>query len=207
MSYAKIGLDDLIVPAQIQYGRRVIAGITENPGLFPTPNPTLAVVTTRTDELEAAYNNALAARLTAKNLTQVLTTETELFAGAIAQLASYVDNTTNGDAILIERSGFEVCATPTPVGPLPTPIILSVRASELPGHADLRWKRIYGAKAYNIERAEDTPEGTWKPMGTVTKCSASVNTMVSGKKYWFRIAAVGAAGQSAWSEPVALIAP
>jgi len=31
--------------------------------------------------------------------------------------------------------------------------------------------------------------------------------MVRGKKHWFRVAAVNAAGQSAWSDPVPLFAP
>jgi hypothetical protein len=31
--------------------------------------------------------------------------------------------------------------------------------------------------------------------------------MVSGTKYWFRVAAIGAAGQSAYSDPVPLFAP
>jgi hypothetical protein len=30
---------------------------------------------------------------------------------------------------------------------------------------------------------------------------------VSGTKYWFRVAALGAAGQSAYSDPVPLFAP
>jgi hypothetical protein len=207
MSYAKIGLDALTVPAKIQYGRRLIAGITENATLFPAPNPTMAALTAETDEMEAAYNAAKAARLTAKTLTQILDGREDSFDGAVAQLASYVDNISNGDPITIERSGFSVRATPTPVGPLPAPTDLQVVASEHTGHAELRWRGPRGAAAYNIERAEDTAEGTWKFMGTTTKREASVNSMVSGKKYLHRVAAVGAAGQSAWSEPASLIAP
>jgi chitodextrinase len=42
---------------------------------------------------------------------------------------------------------------------------------------------------------------------TSTKKQAALNSMVSGTKYWFRVAAIGAAGQSAWSDPVPLFAP
>lgn len=207
MSYAKLGLDSLTVPAKIQYGRRLITGITDNPTIFPTPNPTAAALTAETDAMEAAFNDAKAARLTAKTLTQILDAREHSFDGAVSQLGSYVDNVSNGDAIVIERAGFAVRATPSPIGPLVAPTDLQVAASAHPGHAELRWATVYGAKAYNIERAEDTAEGNWKFMGTTTKREASVNSMISGKKYWHRIAAVGAAGQSAWSEPVALIAP
>lgn len=207
MSYAKLGLEDLTVPAKIQYGRRLIAGIADNPTVFPTPNPTVAALTAETNALEAAYNEAKAARLVAKTLTQILEDKAASFGGSVSQLASYVDNVSNGDPLIIERAGFAVRATPSPVGPLPAPTDVQVKASDHPGHADLRWGTVYGAKAYNIERMEDTAEGTWKFMATTTKREASVNSMVSGKKYRHRIAAVGAAGQSAWSEPVSLIAP
>jgi hypothetical protein len=207
MSYAKLGLDDLTVPARIQYGRRLIKGIVDNPTVFVTPNPSVETLTAEVDAMEAAYNNAKAARLAAKTLTQILEDQVDSFDSDVSQLASYVDNIANGDSVTIERSGFSVRATPTPVGPLPAPTDLQVEASEHSGHAELSWRSVYGAKVYNIERAEDTTEGTWKFMGTTTKREASMNTMISGKKYWHRVAAVGAAGQSAWSEPVSIIAP
>jgi hypothetical protein len=57
------------------------------------------------------------------------------------------------------------------------------------------------------ERAADAAVLDWKPIGASTKRAGSFNSMVSGQKYWFRMAAVGAAGQSAWSDPVPLFAP
>ncbi len=44
-------------------------------------------------------------------------------------------------------------------------------------------------------------------IGTSTRKEASLNTMQSGKRYGFRVAAIGAAGQSAYSDPVPLFAP
>jgi hypothetical protein len=71
----------------------------------------------------------------------------------------------------------------------------------------VRWNAVRGARAYVIER---TPEGTepqWTVIGSSTKKQATLNSMVSGTKYWFRVAALGAAGQSAYSDPVPLFAP
>ena len=79
--------------------------------------------------------------------------------------------------------------------------------SEFSGTADVSWKSVYGAKSYLIERAEDAQALAYGVIGTSTKKQASLNSMVSGKKYWFRVAAIGAAGQSAWSDPVPLFAP
>jgi hypothetical protein len=206
MSYAKLGLDGLSVPAKIQYGRRLATAITGNPN-FPTPNPAIAAITAGADELETAYNDAKAARLVAKTKTLVQDEREASLDFLVAQLASYVDNASGGDATKIESAGFAVRATPTPIGELPPPTDLKVKPSEHAGSADVSWKNVYGARAYTIERAPDGSELDWKVIGTSTKREVSLNSMASGKKYWFRVAAIGTAGQSAWSEPAALFAP
>jgi hypothetical protein len=206
MSYAKLGLDSLSVPAKIQYGRRLVTALTGNPN-FPTPNPGVAVLTAGADELEAAYNDAHAARLVAKTKTTVQDEKTTALDLLIAQLASYVDNASGGDSVKIESAGFDVRATPRPIGELPPPADLKVKPSEHAGSADVSWQRVHGARAYTIERSLDGAELDWKVIGICTKREAALNSMVSGKKYWFRVAAVGTAGQSAWSDPATLFAP
>jgi len=207
MNYAKIGLDDLTIPAKIQYGRRLIAGFSENPTLFPAPNPSIATLTAEVDAMEAAYNTALAARLNAKTLTQLLQDQVDTFASSVSLLASYADNASAGDGTVIERSGFALRATPTPIGPLPAVTDLQAAPGEHKGHAALRWAALYGARSYIIARAEDAPELKWGFLASSTKREAEVNSMISGKTYWHRVAGVGAAGQGPWSDPVPLLAP
>lgn len=206
MSYAKVGLDDLSVPAQIQTGVRLISGITNNPAL-PTPQPTPAEMQAVTDALAGAYNEALAARLVAKTKTQALQVKVDEFAGAVSLLASYVNSASRGDAAIIESAGFSVRATPAPIGPLPAPTDLQAEPGEHKGHAELRWDPVYGAKSFLIQRAEGAPELVWGFLASVTNSRAEVNSMVSGKTYWHRVAAVGAAGQGPWSDPVPMLAP
>jgi hypothetical protein len=93
------------------------------------------------------------------------------------------------------------------VGELPPPTDVKVTPSLSAGSADLSWKSDRGAKAFAIERAEDGPVLDFRAIGYTTQKAASLNSMVSGRKYWFRITAIGTAGPSAWSEPVALFAP
>lgn len=207
MEYAKIGLDDLTVPAKIQYGRRLITGITDNPAIFGAPNPTMVAFTAQVDEMEVAYNEALAARLVAKTLTQVLEERVDSFTNSVSLLASYVNNASNGDGTVIERSGFSLRAMPSPIGPLPAVTDLQATPGEHKGHAALRWGALYGAKSYLIARAEDAPELKWGFLASSTKREAEVNSMISGKTYWHRVAAVGAAGQGPWSDPVPMLAP
>lgn len=206
MSYAKLGLDGLTVPAKIQYLRRLAAALTDNPN-FSDPVPSIAELTAGAEMLETNYNDAQAARLASKSKTAIQDEQEAAVGLLVAQLASYVDSASGGEATKIESAGFAVRATPTPVGELPAPTDLQVQPSEHAGSADLSWKSSRGSKAFSIERAADGPSLNWAVIGNSTKKEASLNSMVSGTKYWFRVAAIGAAGQSAWSDPVPLFAP
>lgn len=42
--------------------------------------------------------------------------------------------------------------------------------------------------------------------GVEHKATAMVKGLVSGRKYWLRVAAIGSAGQGAWSETVGMVA-
>lgn len=206
MNIIKLGLDRMPVPDKIQFARQIALALTGNPN-FPSPSPTVALLTTDAEALETAYNDAQSARQLAKAKTSVQDDQTETLNLVITQLANYVENASGGDKAKIESAGFSVRNPPTPVGQLPAPTDVQVLPSEHAGSADVRWANVYGAKSYTIERATDNPALNWSVIGNSTKRQASLNSMVSGTKYWFRVAAIGAAGQSAWSDPVPLFAP
>jgi chitodextrinase len=69
------------------------------------------------------------------------------------------------------------------------------------------WAPVRGAYTYIVEKAPDAPVLTWQPALTTTKSKVAVNTMTSGSKYWFRVAAVGTAGQGPWSDAISKYAP
>jgi hypothetical protein len=70
------------------------------------------------------------------------------------------------------------------------------------------WKKVRGAKMYNIERALDSGHGLdWSTVLSCSRTRATVNSMNSGQRYWFRVAAVGSAGQGPWSDSISKIAP
>ena len=206
MSLIKLGLNRMPIPDKIQFTRQVIQASTGNPNV-PDPNPTLALVTADTDELEAAYNDAQTARQIAKSKTSLQDEKEAALDWVITQLANYVERACDGDKAKIESAGFSLRNPPGPIGPLPAPTDLQVTPSEHAGSADVSWQSDRGAKAFTIERAEDAPALEYHVIGNSTKKQASLNSMVSGKKYWFCVAAIGAAGQSAWSDSVPLFAP
>lgn len=206
MSYAKLGTSDLAIPAKSLYLRRLAAGVTGNPN-FSIPTPNGAALLAAADGLDLTFNEAQAARLISKTKTGLMDDQSATADLLVAQLASYVDAASNGDAAIIESAGFATRATPQPVGELPAPTDLQVVPSERAGSADASWKSERGAVAFTLERAEDAPMLDYRVIGNGTKKQMSFNSMVSGKKYWHRVAAIGAAGQSAWSDPVPLYAP
>ena len=194
------------VPAKIQFGRRVVTFMTGNPN-FITPNPALAAITTSSDGVETTYNAAQAARQTAKLQTSLQDASVAEWDALITQIASYVQNISAGDKAIIESAGFPVRNTPAPVGLPPAPTDVQVVPSQSAGSADVSWNSERGYYSFTIERAEDAPVPVYQVIGNTTRKEASLNSMVSGKKYLFRVASVGPAGQSAWSEPVPLFAP
>jgi len=207
MSQVAVGTSSLPVPDKIQYARQIVLDMTGNAN-FTTPAPTLASITTAATALETAYNAAQTARQLAKSATSTQDAKSAALDLLLSQEANYVENTSGGDQAKIESAGFSVKAPPTPIGPLTAPAALVVSPSQSAGTANLKWKGVRGSNSYTIQRATDpNVDASWIQADVATKSKATVNTMTSGTKYWFRVAAVGAAGLGPWSDPVPTIAP
>ena len=206
MSTVKLGLDGLAVPDKIQYGYSVGQALDGNPN-YPNLGPLVTRLRASTDKLSASYTDAQTARQIAKSKTSLQDDDAAAFDTLMAEVARAVQTDSGGDKAKIESAGFSVRAEHTPPSPLPAPTDLQAVASEFAGSADLSWQLDRDARSFQIERADDAAELVFRQIATATKKSASVNSMVSGKKYWFRVAAVGPAGLGPWSDPVALFAP
>ena len=207
MSKVKSGSVRMTVPQKIQFARQIVLDMTGNAN-FATPAPALASLTAAAAALEASYNTAQATRQLAKSQTSDQDAKAAQLDALLAHEADYVNSTANGDEVKIESSGFSVKNPPTPIGALDMVTNLSVAPSQHQGSANLKWKKLRGATAYAIERAAHAPGAlAWTGAAMLTKSKASLNTMTSGQKYWFRVAGVGAAGPGPWSEPVSLFAP
>lgn len=207
MAKVKLSLQSLTIPQKIQFIRQVVTSMTGNAN-FATPAPALLAITAIVDALEAAFNVAQAARLTAKQKTELQNTAEQQADALLTQLAAYVENITGGDAAKIQSGGMETRADATPVGALPAPQNLSATAGDQDGEIDLDWDNIRGAKSYVMEKSVDPITATsWQPAGIVTKSKGTVSGLISGTKYWFRVAAIGTDGQGPWSDPATKIAP
>lgn len=195
------------VPKKIQFVRQIVQEMKKN-GKFNSPSPDLATLANAASALEAAYNAAQAARANAKEQTSIMNQKVSMLESLVMQEASYVQSVSCGDKATIESSGFSVRTDPARIGQLEAPTHLKVLPGLSDGTVNISWKKVRGARAYNIERATDSQHGLeWANVFSSSKTRAIVNSMSSGQRYWFRVAAIGAAGQGAWSHAVSKIAP
>ena len=195
------------VPKKIQFVRQIVQEMKKNQR-FNSPSPDLATLTNAAAALEAAYNTAQAARANAKEQTSIMNKKVGALETLVMQEASYVQSVSGGDKATIESAGFAVRTEPTRIGQLEAPAHVSIVPGLTDGTVHISWKKVRGARAYNIERAIETGrELDWSNVLSSSKTRAVVNSMNSGERYWFRVAAIGAAGQGPWSDAVSKIAP
>jgi hypothetical protein len=197
MAKAKLGFTILSIPNKVLKARNTVTLMTGNAS-YPTPNPTLATISTAADELETAYNEAADG---GKTKTAVMRSKEQELDKLMIQLTAYVQEASNGNELVILSSGLEVAAPKTPPQDLPAPQNLIAEMGTNEGEVYLRWKKVDKAKSYLLQSSADGATN-WQTLNTVsTKSNAVIAGFTSGDKTWFRACAVGPKGNSPWSDP------
>jgi hypothetical protein len=208
---AKVKLDlDLKKPQEVLNASSAhIAAMATPEGLalFPTPEPTAVDYLIPHNALAAGVNlvTSLEGQLTAaRNALPGLLADLK---ATMEERATYVEQTTGGDASKIPISGFAVAGTAQPIGPLPRPENVKAAMTPTPGVIRVSCEPIKGTQTYIIEFREHLDGQPWVQVKLSTKSRNDIPGLISGKNYAFRIAAVGAAGQSPWSDEAVCMAP
>ncbi len=207
MPKVKLNIKNLSVPEKIARAQQIVTALTGNAS-FPTPQPALAQVTATVNDLDTAYAESQAARAAAKQRTTVLNQAEETFDRILSQLAGYVESVSGGDEAMIQSAGMDVRAASTPAGTLDAPTNLNATQGDQTGEIDLQWDKTERARSYVIEKSADPPTATsWSHAAVSTRSQTTIEGLTTGTTYWFRVAALGAGGQTAWSNPATKIAP
>lgn len=207
MAKVKLNLRTLSTIEKAAKARQIVTAMTGNPN-FATPHPTLAQVTAATDELDAAYSDAQAARQTAMTKTSILREKEDALEGVLRHLAAYIESVGGDDESKILSAGVNLRSANNSTPSLAPPGSLTATEGDHDGEIDLTWDKVKGAKTYVVERSADPPSpASWSHEAVALKSSATVNGLASGSRYWFRVAAVLSSGQSGWSDPATKIAP
>ena len=123
-------------------------------------------------------------------------------------LADAVEKETGGDAAKIRGAGLETAAERSAIGPLPAPAHLAVTQGDEDGELSVSCDKVRGVSSYLWEVTEDaTGKSGWRGAGVSTKSRHELHGLTSGVRYHVRVAAIGAAGQSPFSDAIAKVAP
>jgi hypothetical protein len=207
MPKVKLNLRGQSVPEKIQFGRNVIKAMTGNAN-FTQPAPTLVELGAAVDALEAANNDAQNTRQQAQAKTVVVGTKEDALDKLLTRLGHYIEDTTGGDEAKIHSAGLDVQGDRAPVGPMPQVQNLIATTGDDEGEIDLAWDAVPGAASYEVQRGTDPNQpGTWVAAASGTASKATLESLPSGTRLWFRVRAVGAAGPGPWSDPAVKVVP
>jgi hypothetical protein len=207
MARIRLNLRNLSVTEKIAKGRQIVTAMTNNTS-FANPNPPLAEVTATLDDLEKAFASVQAAR--SEVATKMVTQDNAAtkLDQTLTQLAGYVESVAGKDDTLITSAGMETKASRSAPTVPAAPQGLSATAGEHEGEINLTWKPITNSRSYVIESSLDpATASSWMHAGVATAANKTISNLTSGKRYWFRVAAIGAVGQSGWSEHATKVVP
>ena len=195
------------VPDKLQTGRQIIAAMTNNPN-FATPHPPLADVAASLSTLDEAYKAQQIAKSDARTKASVADDAEIQLDRQLRKLAAYVESIADTDETIIASAGMHTKASRTTPSILAAPEALSATAGNHDGEINLTWRKVDNARSYIIQSSADPPNAeSWSHAETATVANKTIQNLTSGKKYWFRVAAIGSLGQSGWSEPATRVAP
>lgn len=207
MAKAKLNFRRLSVPEKIAKAKQIVTSLRDNPN-FPNPSPSLTAMTTGINDLDTAYTTTQAAKQSLKSAVTDQSAKEDRLDQLVSQSASYVESVAGNDERLIHEAGMDTKSSGNAPSQVSIPTGLEVTIGDKDGELDPSWDKVAGARSYVIQISPDPPTATsWRHADTSTKSRATIGSLVSGTRYWFRVAAVGASGQSGWSDPATKIAP
>ena len=199
----RLGLAKMSIPKKIEKARQIVTAMGNAP-IFVTPVPVLAEVTTATNELEDSYT---AAKNGGPALTAVMYDKEEKLDSLLAQLGNYVEIVANGDDAVILAAGMDVKGKASRQA-------FQFSAVDGDHEAEAILQAPVTARASYIwqKSADPLPSdppalangSKWELVAVTTLATVTASDLVSGIKYWFRVAAVTSAGQGLWSDPISL---
>jgi len=208
MAKIRLNLAPLSVPQKLAKAQQIITSLTGNES-FPTVTPPLTALVAAMGDLKTADDEVQSVRQTAKEKTNMRNLKEDRLDLVLTQTAAYIESVAGDDEQLILSAGLDIRAAGVATTDPPTqPQDLTATAGDHEGEIDLSWDTVSGAKSYVIEQTGDpaTPT-TWAHGGVSTRSIYTAKNLISGTRYWFRVAAVNNNGQSGWSDPAMKIAP
>jgi hypothetical protein len=178
--------------------------------VFTTPDPTALIYDAKLGD----YSDKLLQIAAAETALEVLRAERgELrtsLEGYLTTRGAYVQKISGGDEAKILSAAFQVQAEGTPTTSIDKPYDVYATIGDDEGEVDVGCHAVPRAKTYIVEYREHSDisaPGAWTQGKVGTRSSSTISGLVSGKKYGFRIRALGPNElESPWSDEVVCMA-
>ncbi len=202
MRKIKVSLEfaKLSVAFKVIFYRSVLLDLTGN-ALYLLPDVPLADAKLAVDNLEIA---ALAAEGGSFLSTAQLHEKVHIADGLFHNLAAYVERISNGNEAKIISSGFHCTRQPILFGKLP----LAVKDGLVSGAVILVSKAIEHALSYDWYYVAGEPPATeegWVFAGRTSRADTEILDLIPGTKYYFKMRAFTAKGNTDFCDPVSKI--
>lgn len=175
-----------------------LKGIAAHPETFTDPVPPLATVQTALDQF---MDSIAVAAVGGPVQTAVKNAKRVELAVLVRPLCNYVSTVCNGDMAKLLSSGLPVQnPNRSRLGPLPQPSAPTVTDGITTGTLNVATSPINGAGIYNWQLALASAPTTVLKTDQTPGARTSFDGLTPGQVYCVRVNAVGAAGQSDWSD-------
>jgi len=188
-----------IVAAVITYAQSIIAAMTGNTR-FPSPLPTIAVISAAIATLQQTESAALArtkGAVTARNDKKAA------LVALLQQLRTYVQTVADADpensAAIIQSAGFAVKKSP-----VRKPRVFDAVQGAVSGTVKLVTRSAGPRSAYDWQYSTDGGK-TWVLLPSTVQAKTTVTALAAGSTVQFRFRAVTKSGESDWSQPVSFL--
>lgn len=204
MKQHKLNFSNRTIPQQLAICRRVAEGVAK---LTPEQRAVFAEhdVGARTDEAEESVAEAEQLKVALKAALIRRNQKVQLARSAATFAASGISLVTGGEPVAMLAAGLDLVRAKQPAGLPGVPEHFRGQMTEFEGRVKLRWQRPVRRCSFAIEATTDPSARTgWKHQLNCFKQKCEVRELVSGQKYWFRVAASNAHGQGPWSQVVSV---
>ena len=119
--------------------------------------------------------------------------------------ANYVTMVADGDATILESSGFDLAKVPSPVEKVGQPANVVAFPTNFANEVEIRHKGVHGAHIYKVFQSNVDPAtgaAEWKLVLESTRIRNVITGLESYKPYWFCVSAVGVNGEGLKSDVV-----
>jgi hypothetical protein len=185
------------VGALLELAKAILAALTSNKAIFPSPTPPLATFSTDVDALDTAQT---ATKTKAKGTVAVRDEKRKTVIADLHLLAAYVQQVANltpdQAASIIESAGMKVRKTGSK-----TKADLAVKQS-IPATVQLVAKATQGAAANEWQYSTDGK--TWISAPASTQAKTAIGNLPTGVLVYFRHRPVTKAGPGDWSPIVTM---